>query len=428
MDNQDHPNQKHRPVTDADRARLGVHEPLPPDTSLEQLELALTWRALQRRQGQPGRSLAEILTGRRTVAVAKPARSPRAAERRRRAAWLARALPAEIATDGRLTNAELAVLGMLYRLAREVGDTAVEPSIPELAQRTALTDRRVQQACRALQERGWVAVTARPIRPGHNDTNRYELLHPGLRRRLGGAERLARAPLGRPPVSVRPRSQPSLAGTSSGLRPRSPAAFAIPGRDSGQGGETHFALNPSERESPPSHRVTSPLSQSCEPAIPHDPANPNMTAYQDGGSVLSAAPPARAPGLPRRTAPQERRDLALEALRRLAPPMHRKAAESADPDMPWRMLDRLRETQLGGFNSELWALAVRRHGPLAYLAVAETLLKERAGQLRSPQGYLWGILRRGIARGTRAEDCTPEESVAAILEGRRGATLLRGHA
>jgi len=292
-------------------------------------------------------------------------------------------IAAEIATDRRLRESEAALLAVLCR--RSLGDPerGCAPSVPELAATLGCAERTVQLAARALVRKGAIAIEERPIRPGHNDTNRYTVTC----RRLAELLREHVEAGGRPPRRLR-----------SGVR----STF----RDSPTRGESPSTLRKnleSTNPTPKSHQVTTSSQSQCEPA------------KQASRPRSSAKPPNEAPRLPRNGTQHE---LALRALRHVAPEL---ANQTHDPDQRrsvWDCWQRLLDDRMPKFDRRLWHRALWLHRERAWFALAETLLKDQAGQIGNREGYLWGIVKHGIAGGTRHEDCTPEASVAEILEER----------
>ena len=311
--------------------------------------------------------------GSRTALRGPPRRPSTAAAAERALAGLPAALAAAIATDRRLRESEVALLALLCRRARRRAAASCAPSVPELARRLGCAERTVQFAARALARHGLIAVQQRVLRPGHNATNVYTVVCP----RLAGL-------LKRSPVPDR-RPEPGAGGRGESAPPR---------------GESPSAPRVSKISTPLSHRVTPKDPATCEPVRQ---ASPPRTA---------GPPPAAAPPLPE-TGPLA--ELARRALDHVAPDL--AAATRGRPD-PWQAWQRLFEEKLADFQPRLWRRALALHGPRAWLAVAETLLKDQAGQIRCRESYLWGIVKHGMAAGTARRDCDPEISVAEILDER----------
>lgn len=101
--------------------------------------------------------------------------------------------------------------------------------------------------------------------------------------------------------------------------------------------------------------------------------------------------------------------LAANAIQRLLRRVVSNPDALADTDY-WRIADMLLSTELAKFDRNAWKFARFRHGNRAALAVIETVLVTRyrarkADRIRSPVAYLGGILKRP------PEECLPEISL-----------------
>ena len=321
-----------------------------------------------------------------------PPRRPSTAEAAERAlALLPASLAAAIATDRRLRESEAALLALLCRRARAQGGVHCAPSVPELAARLGCAERTVQLAARALARHGLIAVEQRVLRPGHNETNVYAIVCPGLARLLENAPR---------------RTATRLAGPQVRAAGQAPAGAADGANRGESGGESHRTLKKNLNTNtliPDSHRVTSQDPAQCKPA---------RQASWPGPATRPLPPP---PALPS-SGPLHA--LGLRALDHVAPALAAKARDPDDPVCVWSGWERLLPDKIPDFSPRLWRRALQVHGPRAFLALAETLLKDQAGQVETRGGYLWGILKHGIAAGTRRGECQPGISVAEILDER----------
>ena len=117
-------------------------------------------------------------------------------------------LPTEIAADRRMTPGDIRVLAILVRAARIGGGSATDISVPEIANRAAVSDRQVQLTADKLGKQPFDLVqrTFRRLRPGMNDTNVYELATECMARKSDAAR----------PESDRGRSPDTDAGSRKG--------------------------------------------------------------------------------------------------------------------------------------------------------------------------------------------------------------------
>ena len=108
--------------------------------------------------------------------------------------------------------------------------------------------------------------------------------------------------------------------------------------------------------------------------------------------------------------------------------MAAKAVTEADRSIPlprtaaevWSGVERIREILLPLLSTGLWRWTVKCRGWEAGLAVLETAILSKAGHVRDPGGYFWGIVKPG-------SDCAPAVTIGRILGHRRapGMTSMR---
>ncbi len=89
-----------------------------------------------------------------------------------------RYLSPAIGGDRRLTPSDARVLAILVMDAAKGGSRVTDMSVPEIANRAAVSHRQVQLSVQKLGEAPFrlVECTHRPIRPGFNDTNIYRIV------------------------------------------------------------------------------------------------------------------------------------------------------------------------------------------------------------------------------------------------------------
>ena len=287
---------------------------------------------------------------------------------------LASALPLGLAADRRLTPGDVRVLAVLVIGARKAGSSVTDMSVPEIANRAAVSHRQVQLTTDKLGEVPFSLVrrSFRVLRPGMNDTNVYELAAGCFTRPAAKVHTPSRA-------DHQPRRQTS--SRSIGQQDRAVSA---------RGGEKLFGVKnlTSNKHTPtPTEDGKTEQREGCRKrqTEPSRKPSPRLPVTVSEAARPKVAP---IPNISLDTAALMQRALAIVRPDRKPPD---------DPVDLVQAVDRLRHDYMPTFDETAWPLLVRRHGVKAYLAVIETLLMAsvRAGTdrvIHSLPGYLGGIL------------------------------------
>jgi hypothetical protein len=259
-------------------------------------------------------------------------RSEGARELRRRAQHAAQALPWHFRVNYELTNTEIIVLTLHYRKADEAGQW--EPSITEIANRSAVSYRAVQLANRRLAALGLLYIEERPDMPFRHRTNIYRLGKDLLKARKGAK------------------------------------SFAPKG-DSFSESSTNNVENEKIRGA----RVSDPPSLS--PSQDESKSDPRWV-WVAGFGLLHSNPT------------ETELKIAQQANHMLDPDQPRSATKEA----LWIRGAELVEKHAPRIYGNLIASGVRNHGFKALLAIYEMALLSECNHVRSGHGYLWGVLRK----------------------------------
>ncbi|MEQ8664886.1 MAG: hypothetical protein RIC16_04095 [Rhodospirillales bacterium] len=337
----------------ADEQALG--QPIPADDGAWSNAHKSVRRSLDRRTSTDATGARRVKRGRRRL-------SPTDARNltHELAGWY---LATEVAADRRLTPGDVRVLAIMVRAANKAGGRHTDIAVKTIANRAAVSDRQVQLTVTKLSQHPFNLVrrTFRPLRPGMNDTNVYEIAARCFR---GGAEvkRSASQETASPASDAAPARGEKLCGVKNkpilDIYTSTPTRPAVRKRSTGCRKRTATG-SCRDRSGPPD-----PV---FEVARPRTAPIPNISP-DDAGLIKRALAVIR----PDRALPD-------------------------DPVEIVRAVDRLRLEYIPGFDESAWPMLAARHGTRAYLAVVETLLMAsvRAGTdrvIQSLPAYLGGIL------------------------------------
>lgn len=291
--------------------------------------------------------------------------------------------------ERRLTFTALELLSLLRRLADASGQ--VEISNHEIQCRLHRSEQACHEARRRLEEKNLIEVRRERTGPRNNAVNVFTL-HPAA---LAGFDRLPRE---RRPIEARVQ------------RPSAPAAPATPNTGA-ESGVRHLAplsyqrdISKNQNTSIPTSTqktvVAAPQREHVAGIVPRYP--PFGSPERPGPKVVARIVGDRAPTW------DEARELLAEALLVLQP----DGAPDGERNV-FRRIDGLRRRHLAAFSDRSWRWRLEFHGPRAYIAVAEALLRDTdddGERIRSKVAYLGGILWRGEI------ECRPEFSVRSLLD------------
>ncbi len=262
-----------------------------------------------------------------------------------------RHLSPAIGGDRRLTPSDVRVLAILVMDATKSGSRVTDMSVPEIANRAAVSHRQVQLSAQKLGKTPFHLVerTHRPLRPGMNDTNIYRIDVLCFARRACRSE------------EKKSKSSPRRRGEkNSGVK-----------------------NNKLDYISSTSTNTQTKKKNGCRKS--GLPGVVVAKSRQDREQPVRKQPPVR---LNETQASIAKRALAILEAGKSPPDASTEIVET---------IERLRSKELYAFNEDAWPVVLRRQGANAYLAVVETLLmaRVRAGTDRviaSPAAYLGGIV------------------------------------
>jgi len=261
-----------------------------------------------------------------------PSRSEGARELRRRAQHWAQSLPWDCRVNYELTDTQVIVLALHYRLADARG--AWEPSVTEIANRSKISYRAVQLANRRLAALGLISIEERPDEPFRHQTNVYRLSQNLMKSRKGAK-------------SCAPKVE-SLTPPSTEINDFEKNKGAIPN--------------------------ASPTPQTSE----LDSKHASRWAWVATFGRQHSAPS------------ETEINLARAANRMLDGEQPSRATEV----QLWQRGSELIERYAPRIYGSLVAQGIRSHGFKALLAIYELALLSEVNHVESGHGYLWGTLRK----------------------------------
>ncbi|MBT7955678.1 MAG: hypothetical protein HN731_10825 [Rhodospirillaceae bacterium] len=286
-----------------------------------------------------------------------PSRSKGRADLRRRARHAAQGLPWKYRVDFDLTDTDILVLHVHYRLAGPGGSW--EPSVAEIASRAAVSPRSVIYAHKKLVAFGLLTVEERRQSAFRNETNVYTLT-PAL-------------------VQSKPQKKSEF---FKGAKPcaakgESSLQLSTPNQDRAKSGVQKIK-DPSPAISVRKVSKSSAKRRRCE--IPQSPSSTELKIACVANSMID-------PMQPKRLNLEEISQRADELLAIYCPNLYRS----------------------------IWRDGIAFHGFKAILAVFETALLYDADHVHTPHGYLSGILRKS------ADECHPELTLSRLFAARSNA-------
>ncbi len=280
-------------------------------------------------------------------------------------------LSPEVRDDRSLTNSDLRILAILVMGARRSGTLFNEMSVPEIANRAAVSHRQVQLTVNKVSSDiyGFLDRTMRPVRSCMNDTNVYKL-----------AEKCFRLPLEEKVAEKRENLGAPL-------------------------GEKQFGVN-----NKPSRFIKNTSTETTSKKVGCRKSRP----FRNRLGEISSYPPQR-PKLPlpvpKVSFTEGQAILAKRALALLKP----RTPPPDDLEVMITMIERLRVEKISAFDDGWWPHCVRRHGANAYLAVVQTELfahvrADCENFIHTKAGYLGGILKK------KPEEANPAHSINEIVQ------------
>lgn len=341
---------------DADETRLG-ELPAFPDTEADAIR-AKARKTLDRRTPTDPAGNKRVKRGRRRLS---------ADETRALTQQLAtRYLSIQVAGNRELTSGDVRVLAILVRAARRAHGLVTDISVPEIANRAAVSHRQVQLTVKKLGAHPFNLVRRqyRKLRPGMNDTNVYLIdancfskghnpaassdeLSPARPRRAQGEKN----------CEVKKAISDRYTSTSTSDAKNEQSSDRKVG--------CRKKMSPTDKSEKPSH-IDNPSPELTRPRY-----RPLPNINPDDEALLRSAIDILRPDL-------------------ILPRSGQGVVE---------LVEHLLEKYIPSFDFEIWPTYVRKHGTRAYLAVVETLLvscARAAGEhpIYSMAGYLGGILRK----------------------------------